>query len=456
MGDCNHIHILEPTNERQYHISLVVADIEKKLKGPESEQQSSELCIFRVPKNLRRLKEVACTPKLISIGPFFHEDESLKASEEHKLRYLKGFLGRSTKGIKDCVETIAELEDRARKCYAEEIPLDGEKFVKMMVLDGCFIVEFLLRYQIVDHRQEDDPILNTIWMIDIMSDLLLLENQLPFFVLDKIFELLEDDDEEKKDEKLQFLDLAVNTFGYLWPNVVPRKKEKCEVKHLLDLVRQFFVLSSTDRSRSNSHLDKQLQRFPSARKLFDAGIALKSVRNKRWLSISFANGFLRIPRITIDDTTKSLLQNLIAFEKYHRDSFQMHIADYVMLMDRLIVTSEDVEVLENCGIIRNMAGDNRSIVSFFNAIGKEVNSFCMGLHFQDLCRDVNEYYWRSQCKYAALAYYQTHLQRWILILKREYFNSPWAFVSFLAAVMLLVLTFIQTIYTMKPNSNKGN
>ncbi|XP_010259809.1 PREDICTED: UPF0481 protein At3g47200-like [Nelumbo nucifera] len=447
MADCNHTP--EATNVKQHHISLVVADIERMLRGPESEQHqfSSERCIFRVPKNLRRLKEVACTPKLVSIGPFFHEDESLKGSEEHKLRYLKDFLGRSTKtkGIKDCVEAIAELEDRARRCYAEGIPLDSEKFVKMMLLDGCFIVEFLLRYGSVRYRQEDDPILNTIWMLDIMSDMVLLENQLPFFVLDKIFELLEDVPADQS----QFLDLAISAFSCLWPNVVPRKKERCEVKHLLDLVREFFVLSSTDRSKSNSHLDKQLQRFPSARKLFDAGIALRSVRNKRWLSISFDNGVLRIPRITIDDMTKSLIQSLVAFEKYyHGDSFQTHIADYVMLMDRLIVSPEDVQVLENFGIIRNTAGDSRSIVNFFNAIGKEVNSFCMGLHFQDLCRDVNEYNWRSRCKYVALAYHQTHLQKWILILRREYFNTPWAFISFLAAGMLLVLTILQTVYTM--------
>jgi hypothetical protein len=61
-------------------------------------------CIYRVPKQLRKVNEEAYTPKLVSIGPFHHihrkSDKEkykldLKDMEEHKLKYLDDFLKRT-------------------------------------------------------------------------------------------------------------------------------------------------------------------------------------------------------------------------------------------------------------------------------------------------------------------------------------------------------------------------
>ncbi|XP_040996251.1 UPF0481 protein At3g47200-like [Juglans microcarpa x Juglans regia] len=57
----------------------------------------------------------------------------------------------------------------------------------MMLLDGCFIVELLRFYE---KNREGEPLFKTRWTrTNISRDLLLLENQLPMFVLQKIFEL---------------------------------------------------------------------------------------------------------------------------------------------------------------------------------------------------------------------------------------------------------------------------
>ncbi|CAA3008932.1 Hypothetical predicted protein [Olea europaea subsp. europaea] len=78
--------------------------------------------------------------------------------EQHKLRYLGSLLERGSKpNALICVITIMQFEDRARKCYAEDIHLDDDEFVQMLVLDGCFIIEFFLKFQSDEFR--DDAIL---------------------------------------------------------------------------------------------------------------------------------------------------------------------------------------------------------------------------------------------------------------------------------------------------------
>jgi len=39
-------------------------------------------------------------------------------------------------------------------------------------------------------------------------------------------------------------------------------------------------------------------------------------------------------------------------------------------------------------------------------------------------------------------------------LKRDYFNSPWALISLLAAVALLLFTLAQTVFTVMPYFQK--
>ncbi|XP_052290550.1 UPF0481 protein At3g47200-like [Citrus sinensis] len=56
-----------------------------------------ECSIYRVPEATRCSHPSHFTPRMVSIGPFHHGKEELKAMEEHKKRYLKCFLQR-TKG----------------------------------------------------------------------------------------------------------------------------------------------------------------------------------------------------------------------------------------------------------------------------------------------------------------------------------------------------------------------
>ncbi|GMP86428.1 hypothetical protein CsSME_00039210 [Camellia sinensis var. sinensis] len=102
-------------------------------------------CIFRVHEGLRNANEKAYTPILISIGPYHRGQPKLLAMEKCKEHYLELLLQRNNNLRKeDYLDSMKKLEERARKCYADPVDhLDSDEFVKMMLYDACFVIEFL-------------------------------------------------------------------------------------------------------------------------------------------------------------------------------------------------------------------------------------------------------------------------------------------------------------------------
>ncbi|KAK9102891.1 hypothetical protein Sjap_020145 [Stephania japonica] len=112
--------------------------------------------------------------------------------EKYKVHYLKQFLGhRPSITLKDCVEMIKGLKVEARECYTEDINFTSDNFVEMMMLDNCFIIEYFIRFWKLELREQDHPLLADAYMATMCEDdLRLLEKQLPFFVLDALFNFI--------------------------------------------------------------------------------------------------------------------------------------------------------------------------------------------------------------------------------------------------------------------------
>ncbi|CAN0863942.1 UPF0481 protein At3g47200 [Linum grandiflorum] len=139
-----------------------------------------------------------------------------------------------------------------------------------------------------------------------------------------------------------------------------------------------------------------------------------------------------MPRILIHDGTKSLFLNLIAFEQCHLDC-NNDITSYVIFMDNLINSNEDVAYLHYCGIVEHWLGSDAEVADLFNRLCQEVVFDVNGSYLSRLSEEVNQHYnhrWNA----------------WLASLKHKYFGNPWAIVSLFAAVVLLLLTFTQTFY----------
>ena len=124
---------------------------------------SRKRCIFKSPIALYRHNEKAYIPYAFSIGPLHHGRPNLKIAEAIKAKYLHDFIARSRSSnrnamLKDLINSINALEREARECYAEPIGSIREEFLKILVIDGCFIIELLCRYNDEKLRTENDPI----------------------------------------------------------------------------------------------------------------------------------------------------------------------------------------------------------------------------------------------------------------------------------------------------------
>lgn len=206
------------------------------------EDISSMVFIFKVPELLRSKNEKAYTPDKISIGPIHYKKPALETMETIKWRYLFALLNRKPNleaSLDKCVKALRELEHRARRCYGENIKLNSDEFVQMMLLDCSFIIELFLKYAIKGLRRRNDPIFSVYGrLFELRCDLLLLENQMPFFVLHQMFEIVPIP--RQCSESLN--DLASRFFKNILPgdqNQYPSANFNQEAHHLLELIRRY-------------------------------------------------------------------------------------------------------------------------------------------------------------------------------------------------------------------------
>ncbi|KAF8397874.1 hypothetical protein HHK36_016799 [Tetracentron sinense] len=394
---------------------------------------SRSCCIFRVPQSLVEINDKAYQPQIVSIGPYHHGKEHLKMIEEHKWRFLGAALDRTKErglGLDDYLKAVAKMEERARECYSETIGLSNHDFVEMMVLDGFFIIELFRIIGRLVPIELDDPIFNMSWVFPfLMRDLLRLENQLPLFILQCLFDLSKLPREENG-PSLAKLTLGFFNYEVQRPDEVIEMYHDLEGKHLLDLFRSSFFPLSQECPITKAN--PSLQVIQCARKLRQAGIKFKMRETNSFLDIKFRNGVLEIPSLTIDDFTSSFLLNFVAFEQCYKHCSK-HITTYATFMGCLINNPSDVGFLGDHKIIENHFGTDEEVAHFFNNVGKDVAFDIERCYLSKLFEDVNEYY-SNNC----------HVQ-WAGF-KHTYFDTPWSFISALAAIILLLLTCVQAFF----------
>ncbi|KAI8004253.1 UPF0481 protein [Camellia lanceoleosa] len=136
--------------------------------------------------------------------------------EEQKLRYLQLLLKSKNENSADkYVTAIRLLEQEACRCYAEPISLTVYEMIEMMLLEGCFIIELMQKFEMEFLRDKNDSIFEMNWMVNsLQGDLMLLERQLPFLVLCKVLAMLEVSNQHNRliCLALRFFSLAFSKF----------------------------------------------------------------------------------------------------------------------------------------------------------------------------------------------------------------------------------------------------
>ncbi|XP_004303937.1 PREDICTED: UPF0481 protein At3g47200-like [Fragaria vesca subsp. vesca] len=408
----------------------IASSIRKKLlsKAP----SPSSTCIYRVPDVLKKLHEKDFVPCLVSIGPFHHGTKKLQAMEQFKLWYLHQLLDRKPNpetNLEHIVEKIRSLEDYSRECYNEKLDdLSSEAFVEMMVVDGCFILEYYRKKIGEVPTDPDDPLFNITLAMSptLTSDLVMLENQLPWRVLDCLFQLTK---QVPNGTCKSLSELTRSCLPIRGPVSDDHLEQTTESRHLLDNVR---ILSA--------ELDKKEEimpfwdSMPSATKLQQIGVMFQPNRNNININITFVDGVLEIAPITIQGDNP-VFRNLIALEQCESGPHKYQISTYARALCDLIKSSKDVEFLKQNQIIHTSL-NKEDIAGFFDDI-------CNGFETSSCCKS----FW--QVSSSVRQYYKQHwLQRLIVYIKHNYLYNPssiWSVSN--AVVLIIILTVLQTIYS---------
>ncbi|KAH7663961.1 hypothetical protein IHE45_14G090100 [Dioscorea alata] len=455
-------HVMDIRSE-QYSWEDIIGDEMKRFDPKNEEERRKKKSIYRIPAFLKLMKgSTVLTPQVVSFGPYHHDEENLKLLEGYKQMALLHFLHRNKKPLGHFTNAIKEVvEDlKAHYEFLEEKWNDEAEFIKLMMIDGCFMLE-VLRFNCKSpetHHTANDPIFSDHAsqhkLPYIKRDMLMLENQLPLLAI-KV--LIHAEKADQRNSPMTDREINNKVFKFLKMEDMIDKTSTLGL-HILDLYRKGMIKTSIDDSSkspqnkneelvliSNSRgkgtdLDDHINKtatikgdasMPTAMKLHESGVRFKKSSTNKINDICFDKGIFKLPHLIIDDSTESIFLNLMAFEHLHV-GLDDEITSYVCFMDELSDSATDVHRLCSDDIIHNAVGSDQAAAEIINSLTKEV--------IHDPTRKFGEI--RTKVK----EYSERRFNKWLASLVHIYFQTPWTTIGLIAAVVLLILTFVQTFY----------
>ncbi|KAF0904968.1 hypothetical protein E2562_039212 [Oryza meyeriana var. granulata] len=530
--------------------------------GGDDDDNGIPVSVFNVPRQLQVHKPEAYVPQFIALGPYHHWRPELYEMERYKLAAARRAQRHLCAGVKfdHLVEQFARLERKVRAYYHRYLDFSGETLAWMMVVDGAFLLEFLQIFAAAEDGGGGKPALRRVssrmaHLVDfagrksahnlILRDMLMLENQMPLFLLRKILEPQCSSAEEagellgrmvtglmkelcpfKMMDNFPSIDVAkhAHLLELLYYLLVPKPaddsaaadatnghdegydieeqpvdgggggEEKppagCEyVKQLFAAlwgivsnlksgpmqyvakpisfavkapwkmltvvpgfsamkhpVESFFMSgdgssSARDPSSTAGHhisrppLIEEIM-IPSVSELASAGVQFVPANGDiSTVAFDAKTATFHLPVVTLDSNTEVVLRNLVAYEA-SAASGPLVLTRYTELMNGIIDTDEDVALLRRRGVVLNRMKSDGEVAKLWNGMSRSVR--LTRVAFMDSAvEEVNRYYdgrWRMKTK------------RFML----KYVFSSWQLLTFLAAIMMLLLTTLQafcSVYT---------
>ncbi|CAK7351123.1 unnamed protein product [Dovyalis caffra] len=139
------------------------------------------------------------TPHQLSLGPYHYSRLELHEMDRYKLSAAKRSQMRlQSLKYQDVVEELMKLEFKIRACYSKYLNINGETLAWMMAIDASFLIEYLQVCALRDPKMISKVPSGMAYLFDysrrkssyhaIFRDIVMLENQIPLFILRKVLE----------------------------------------------------------------------------------------------------------------------------------------------------------------------------------------------------------------------------------------------------------------------------
>ncbi|XP_008779126.2 UPF0481 protein At3g47200-like [Phoenix dactylifera] len=403
-------------------------------------------------------------PRAVAIGPYHRKTENnyFRITDKHKLwcvkqeigdnyeRDLGKFLGKMKESKEDAVKFY-----RGRYGENNNFGMDSQSFLEMLMLDSCFIlfalsinydpakeVTMLVGSNALPWASRDIVLASEL----VKTDLLLLDNQIPFFILEDVFKMKNDICPKEKKQNggnegngsirkdalkfFDFLDLGRNR---------SKNPENGEVDHLLHLYHMYLepplhpgrscrgdILPLIDPPRS----------LPSATELQRKSAVNVKVKKKEDVPQSVLDvmtgkcGDIQMPLLRVNNRTNILLHNLISFEQLLRTTTGSYVTAYVAFLDHIVQREEDVELLETSGVLEHRLTSRAEVVALFRQLHNVIDHSMTAGYLAKVYKVV----WNC---------YNSKWRRMFVDAKR---SSVWLKISFAAGTAVSFATLFETIY----------
>jgi hypothetical protein len=371
----------QPTAMATAAAEAVAIPVEEELKRAAEKMENNfskiKTKIHRYPSIFRSListDDRYFVPRAVAIGPYHHGAPHLKEAEEVKRAAAYYFCGESGHSVEEVYQRILLVAAEARSCYVDDdtVASIGEgDFAAIMFHDGCFLLQY-----IICSTDDIAPSLES-WFnsndASMERDIFLLENQLPWVVLDALMTFRSVPVGEFISQKSAsfdaYTDLEKRSFVL---------DESYTPSHLLGLLR--YYQSGLSMPNGSMALEPpegitSISQNSSAIELAEIGINLVANKKTWFNDMSISKGALFgklfMAPLVMDDQNACWLINMMALEICSASTGmdgEDTVCSYVSLLAMLMSREEDVHELRVKRILHGDFSNQRTLVFFKNLV----------------------------------------------------------------------------------------
>nr|CAD1828576.1 unnamed protein product [Ananas comosus var. bracteatus] len=336
-------------------------------------------------------------PQIVAIGPYHRDDPQVQPTEEIKKAIARDFCNSTRHSVEEFYAKVGEVAGEARSCYADRFDdmISEKEFTDMMFFDGCFLLAAIA----YDTGEALESSFLKTWMTAtdyrwylISRDWMLLENQIPWVVLEALMSLRP---------------VPINRFVQQFPftmfgdynNTLQGEGSGHKPCHLLDLVHHGHLGPEFKQEDEKAAAGWSL--FSSAMDLAEVGVRIRASKTFYFRDISF-----------------------------HRDLLFGRLSLPRSLSIVGASGEEDVKELRSKGIMRSLLSDRRTL-DFFESLSPHLRP---GDNFWYVPERLNDYY----------------KNRRVRVLLHKFIYNNFKFILAATSAVIFFVTILQTIFTVYP------
>uniref|UniRef100_A0A0E0KZI5 Uncharacterized protein n=1 Tax=Oryza punctata TaxID=4537 RepID=A0A0E0KZI5_ORYPU len=242
------------------------ADLNRRM-APDKYHCNGSKCslICKIVQRVRLNDRNVYEPSVLSIGTYHHSGSPLLTMETEKWICVDYILKLNRDvSLREYLHLISGLEKQARGCYSEDINMDSKEFLQMLLLDSCFILacmgfarlNTLEEASIDDHGTREDSDTAEWYNSSAVYDLLLLENQIPFFIVRTIYQLFSRETVATTSLLTNDISEFMEGILYHFPKVITKANRLGDLYHLLHLCHMYLKPCHKLQSEHHDHARK--------------------------------------------------------------------------------------------------------------------------------------------------------------------------------------------------------